>query len=75
MKNGDPHLGSNSDIFEFENILMEDDPLGQASEKSYLGIEIKTILKERTISKIKTTSKMKTNHECKICETHNRGKE
>ena len=50
---------------------MEDDP----SEKSYLGIKIKTILKESTIAKIKTTSKMKTNHECKNYETHNRGEE
>ena len=33
-----PPLGSILDIFEFENILMAEDPLGQTSEKGYFGI-------------------------------------
>ena len=33
-----PSLGSNSDFFEFENILMAEGPLVQTSEKGYLGI-------------------------------------
>ena len=33
-----PPLGSNSDSFEFENILTAEDPLGQTSEKGYFGI-------------------------------------
>ena len=32
-----PPLGSNSDFFEFENILTAEDPLGQTPEKGYLG--------------------------------------
>ena len=32
-----PPLRSNSDIFEFENILTTEDPLGQTPEMGYLG--------------------------------------
>ena len=38
LKNAEPPLGSNSDIFEFENILTAEDPLGQTSKNGYLGI-------------------------------------
>ena len=31
-----PPLGSNTDFFEFKNILTAEDPLGQTSEKGYL---------------------------------------
>ena len=33
-----PSLGSNSDFFEFGNILTVEDPIGQTSEKGYFGI-------------------------------------
>ena len=37
-KFGKDSLGSNSDFFEFENILTAEDSLGQTYEKAYLGI-------------------------------------
>ena len=33
-----PPLKTNSDIFEFESMLVAADPLGQTSKKEYLGI-------------------------------------
>ena len=33
-----PPLGSKSVFFEFENILTVEDPLGQTSDKGYLGL-------------------------------------
>ena len=43
LKNADPPLRSNSDIFAFENILMVEDPLGQTPEKGNLGaVTLKT---------------------------------